>query len=764
LYARACRRLAWLSAVSALAAPAFSDAVAQNPDSVISATILDDSTPSLLPVAGAIVCVLDSDNCATTGESGGFTLVAALPTVLSIRADGYIPLQLNVSDTQLPDPIRLQSAIPSFVSTVTAPTTSISDTASLTRITSDTIQHIAPRTAEDVLRLAPGLTLVQHGSEGKGQQYFLRGFDAVHGADFEVLLDGIPLNEWSGIHAQGYLDLGVIIPETVTRVDVMPGSFQPDQGPFAVAGSAHWNTGVPCHDRGSRASVQTGTTGRARAVFITSPRACERPELLAIEGAWDDGFGESRTMRRATLTARTPDARLDHWRLHVTAWAATAAAALPGPVRNDDVERGAIGFYDAYSDQARAGADRAIVAASARALSGDHHARLWVSARRLSLFENFTGFLLYPDQGDWRDQQQQSWMGGLRSSHRWTLAPAWSLTLAPSAMIEHLNQQEFNSTAERQPTATRRDLTGLQAAAAAALSADWQPSGSFAQTVSVRADSFAVDAREAVSDSNAGGVRAAISARSVTAWSPHHAWRATAAYGQGVRPPEARAFSRFDPGTAGLGDSAVQNSGDITRSQAAELGTNWNPTANMDLTAAAFGTWVARESVFDHVSGVSLELNGTRRLGGMVSAHWSPRPWLTAGADVTLVDARFTQSGNPVPLAPNAVSGLLITLDHPSGWTGALRGLWIAPRRLPNGATGATYFGLDATAGYRTASWSLQLAIDNLLQRQLRQGEYNFASVWLTDQSRSQLPAIHTFAGPPLNARLTFNWFFSQRP
>ncbi|MGB1276635.1 MAG: hypothetical protein ACPG77_12875 [Nannocystaceae bacterium] len=69
----------------------------------------------------------------------------------------------------------------------------------------------------------PGLHIVQHGSQGKGYQFYLRGFDAVHGADIETLLEDIPVNEASNVHAHGYLDLAFIIPEVVERVDAMVG-------------------------------------------------------------------------------------------------------------------------------------------------------------------------------------------------------------------------------------------------------------------------------------------------------------------------------------------------------------------------------------------------------------------------------------------------------------------------------------------------------------------------------------------------------------
>ena len=68
---------------------------------------------------------------------------------------------------------------------------------------------VAPRrrSADTMLRMVPGVLLSQHGAEGKGQQLFLRGFDAAHGTDVEVLVAGIPVNELSNIHGQGWFTL-----------------------------------------------------------------------------------------------------------------------------------------------------------------------------------------------------------------------------------------------------------------------------------------------------------------------------------------------------------------------------------------------------------------------------------------------------------------------------------------------------------------------------------------------------------------------------
>ena len=152
---------------------------------------------------------------------------------------------------------------------------------------------------------------------------------------------------------------------------------------------------------------------------------------------------------------------------------------------------------------------------------------------------------------------------------------------------------------------------------------------------------------------------------------------------------------------------------------------------------------------------MNLELNSTRRLGTELELHSHPLGWLGISADVTLVDARFVESGNPIPLAPWLVGGLRGMVDHDSGFRGGLRFLALAPRHLPHGAWGAPMAVLDGTVGYRVGWLRIDLEVENLMNQQIREGEYHYASHWRPGDPVSELPVLHYVAGPPLNARLT---------
>jgi hypothetical protein len=53
-------------------------------------------------------------------------------------------------------------------------------------------------------------------SEGKANQYLMRGFNLDHGANLGMYVDGMPINEPinepTNAHGQGYTDLNFMIP------------------------------------------------------------------------------------------------------------------------------------------------------------------------------------------------------------------------------------------------------------------------------------------------------------------------------------------------------------------------------------------------------------------------------------------------------------------------------------------------------------------------------------------------------------------------
>src|SRR6266576_5027621 len=119
----------------------------------------------------------------------------------------------------------------------------------------------------DILRLVPGFVISQHQGGGKAEQYFLRGFDADHGTDVALYLDGLPVNLRSHAHGQGYADLHFLIPETVQRLDGFKGPYFVEFGDFATAGAFNFVMRVTVDENYAEAAGGSFATQRYLTLF-----------------------------------------------------------------------------------------------------------------------------------------------------------------------------------------------------------------------------------------------------------------------------------------------------------------------------------------------------------------------------------------------------------------------------------------------------------------------------------------------------------------
>jgi outer membrane receptor protein involved in Fe transport len=636
--------------------------------------------------------------------------------------------------------------------------------ASSTVVTARELNTIPTRSAEDALRLVPGVTLVQHGSEGKGYQFSMRGFDAVHGADLELTVEGLPINEWSNIHAQGYLDLGFVIPEAIESVSVTKGPFTLEQGAFAMAGSAAYHLGVSEDNQGLRAAYTLGSTNRQRGVITFSPRSGGGHDFIASETLHDAGFGQNRATSRGAVLGRTTLLNSQqHGELSALGAGSVARFGLPEPLRNEDVAAGRLGFYDSYEQVGRGTSLRTLGALLYEQVRGRRRTRAsgFGAFRRLELLENFTGYLSDPVAGDRRDQRHEAASFGANLTHTQPLLETLDVELGFGARGDALAQAQSQVTQTGSFVARERSLEALQMLSHALAGIILQPLTKLRFDAGARFDLVHVRVRDRLDAAERDSATLqAVSPRLSAAFQVVPALRLVAAYGRGFRPPEARAFTSFEPAERGSTEELFTGGEpDITASDALELGALVRASRALSLRLSGFATFVARESVFDHVSGVNLELNATRRTGAELALRVTPTAWIELNADATYVDARFVDSGRPIPFAPELVGSARAALTH-GGFSAGLRIFAIAPRALPHGAQGATLAQLDATTGYAWDAWRLELELENVLNHELREGEYHYASHWQRGQPASQLPVLHTFAGPPRNARLTLSAIF----
>jgi hypothetical protein len=618
------------------------------------------------------------------------------------------------------------------------------------RVVGERALELTPhKNADDLLRVVPGLYMSQHGSEGKGQQFFLRGFDAVHGSDLAIRVGGIPINEMSNVHGQGYADLGFVVPETVGALTARKGPFDLEQGWFATAGSVDLALGTT--QRGGRVGYELGSTHRHRLVLVEAPKGGPDAELVAAEVVRDEGFGQGRQTQKASLIGQT-ELTAGALRLRPLVVGYTSTFGEPGVIALQDIERGTFDRDSAPAGDLVGKSQRMLAGLGATWRQGANEvvATAYLGWRSFRVEQNFTGFLENETYGDARLQTHRALTGGGRVAWRRRVAP-WLRVLAGTELLhDQIVQGEDRISTQGEVWRTERSLAATITTLGGWLGAEAK-GGSWIAVGGARVDGMYVDARDRLEPMHDGqGTVGALSPRLSIAWRKPTG-SISVAFGRGVRPPEARAFTERE--SRENMEATVYDGGDpaITMANAVELGgeRRWD---RVSVGLTGFATWIDRESVFDHISGVNALKDGSRRLGIEAFVEVKPMPWLVVRGDVTAVDARYVVTENPVPGAPRLLATGEVRFDKRS-WSAGVAGRFLGPRPLIHGATAAASQVLDAVAAYAHRRWTLALQVDNLLGTDWNEGEYHFASRWDLSTPRSELPRVHISPGRPFGVR-----------
>jgi len=172
-----------------------------------------------LPIEGVSLYLSNTSFIAKSNEQG-FFLLSQIPEgkyTLFAEREGFLSESKNIEITE-DDTLNLElilTAEPYTIPTVLLKADRATSAASSLVINSIDFDTRPKNSAQDMLRLVPGLFIAQHAGGGKAEQIFVRGFDCDHGTDVAAFVDGITVNMPSHGHGQGYMDLHFLIPETV---------------------------------------------------------------------------------------------------------------------------------------------------------------------------------------------------------------------------------------------------------------------------------------------------------------------------------------------------------------------------------------------------------------------------------------------------------------------------------------------------------------------------------------------------------------------
>lgn len=657
------------------------------------------------------------------------------------------------------------------------------------RVELGALQAVPRRTPGELLKLAPGVLLVNEGGELHPEAIYLRGFEAGEGEDVELLVDGVPINDSGNIHGAGFADLHFLIPELVESVRVIEGPYDPRQGNYALAGSAEFELGNPF--RGLFAKVGYGSYNSARVLATWRPPRASSRNFAGVQLLHTDGFGQNRQAQAASALAQWELDLSEATSVRVTLQGYGGRFKSAGLLREDDLDAGRVGFFDTYDPGQ--GGDSARFSASV-ALHGHEGPFTWQNQgyavfRLASLRENFTGFLTdhqepwqapHGQRGDLLDRHTSMFVAGLKGYGRWqgrALGRTHELELGYSGRFDVVDgKQQRLAAATSAPYATEVDVAAqlgdvglyadlnlhllewltIRGGVRGQLFTYWVHDRCAVRETALPppqdGSCFTVDADGQVRapDSRTTAASIAVLPRATLVLGPWAGVTASFAYGEGVH--------SLDPTfVAEVGGAPV------ARGRSFEGGFAWSrqfEPLRAEARAAFFGTRLDQDLVF-HAEHGKEELGGaSTRLGALVSGRVTG-DWLDLAAHLTWVRATFDATGEPVPYVPDLVARADAAVFHdlPLRLAGkpfraqVAAGLtWVAPRALGGGERGDPIFTVDGSLELAWSAVSLGAQVTNLFDARYRQSQLydvsNFDPQAAVDPD--QVPeAKHFIAGPP---------------
>src|SRR5712691_4507262 len=337
---------------------------------------------------------------------------------------GYAPETLAVtSEPHDTVAFRLAAAALALDPVTVAAERTFSSSAAASRLIGELDIRLRPReSSQELLRLTPGLLIAQHAGGGKAEQIFLRGFDADHGTDVAISVDGVPVNMVSHAHGQGYGDLHWLIPEVVDYVAVHKGPYEAQDGDLATAGAVALHT----KDRLSYAELSTRggsfRTGHTVALVPLGADAVHAGGYLALAGHYANGpFDNPQHYRRYNLFGKWTAPVGSNTEFIVTGAGYDARWTASGQIPERAVAEGLITRFGSI-DSSEGGNTRRYAATvglrSAGTGPASWEAQAYAIRYGLQLYSDFTFFLKDSVNGDGIEQNDQRTVVGLAATQR----------------------------------------------------------------------------------------------------------------------------------------------------------------------------------------------------------------------------------------------------------------------------------------------------------------------------------------------------------
>ena len=570
---------------------------------------------------------------------------------------------------------------------------------------------LRPKTSpNDILRVVPGLLAVQHQGGGKADQLFLRGFDADHGTDVGIFVDGVPVNMPSHAHGQGYADLHWLITEAVERVDVVKGPYDARFGDFSTGGAVNLITRKDFDASSVSMTVggfptlgcSGGVTGckliaQERIAGVVAPKlsgwAAKLHPWIAAEIARDEGpFQTPENLLRYNVFAKISYDLSPTTMMGVFFSAYGSAWTGSGQIPSREVDAGRLSQFGAIDPTEGGMTQRQMITGFLKHKDpkNEFDATVYFTRYRLSLWNDFTFFLADPKNGDEIEQDDSRFFTGVALAyHRHSHWHGFSFrtTVGAQARYDGAHVDVWNASSQNGDYRTRLsrrtdpssfhfgnndDIDQINISAFVEEDVVW---ARWLRTiVALRADYFGFnvdDKGETLGATATSGAaqKARFSPKASVVFTPHRMLDIYLNYGSGFHSNDARISVQADRMTP---DGQVKNV--LPAIYAGEIGARFTYKKYLSIAAAVWASYLESETVFNGDAGVFEPADPTRRIGFDLEVRSQPLSWLYLDFDLSQASSTVLPNagnGGALALAPK----LYMTGGVTTHWRGLRAGL-----------------------------------------------------------------------------------------
>lgn len=580
----------------------------------------------------------------------------------------------------------------------------------------------------EVLETVPGMIATQHSGGGKGNQYYLRGFNLDHGTDFRITVEGMQVNLPTHAHGQGYADLNFMIPDLIETVRFRKGPYYANTGDFSAAGSTdiEYVRSLP----EGILEATGGDFGFQRALAAGSHALGSSDLLGAVEYSHYDGPWERPDhFRRLNALVKYSRGGADDG-LSLTAMAYEGEWDATDQIPERAVERGIIDRFGLLDEDLGGKSSRYSLSGEIHRRRGKTWTRLdgYLLTYDLDLLSNFTYNLDDPSDdaridGDQFLQSDDRAVAGAR--FRQERIGAWrerATTVEYGAEIRYdtIDNGLFSTRGGVPESAFREDAVD-QYMSAAWIQGDIQWSGFFRSLAGLRADLYRVDV-ESDLDRNSGKETDSIASPKLSlVLGPWHDTEYYLNLGYGYHSNDARgATLRVDPQSLRRAEPVDP----LVRARGADLGFRTAILPGLHSSVSFFVLELDSELLFVGDAGGTEAGRPSRRSGVELVNFYRVRDWLSLDLDLAFTDATFTDddpAGDRIPGSIEQAVAAGVSVEGAGGWFGSLRWRYFGPRPLVEDdsvRSGSTSL-LNFRAGYGFGGRvDLALEVFNLTNRE----------------------------------------------